>query len=171
MKNINIRLLDDNDAKEYALTLNNQEVQRFLSDDLNYPYTQEDSLNLIQSIDKDNFLVFGILYNDHIVGGFTLKRLSGIERYTGEITYHLLPDYHGKGIAFKALLLLLGYIYQETNIARIQCKVFQDNLELMQLLEKVGFKFEGRMRSSAIKNNKMIDMRLYSLTREEIKVK
>ena len=171
MKSIDIRLLEVKDAKDYASSLNHQEVVKHLSDSLPYPYLEEDALDLIQSMDKESIWLFGIEYNDKLVGGFHVKRLSSIEKYTCEITYHLLPDYANKGIGFKAILLLLGYIYKETNLVRIQCKVFQDNLELMQLLEKVGFKFEGRLRASAFKNNRIIDMRLYSLIREEIKVK
>ena len=35
-------------------------------------------------------------------------------------------------------------------------------------LEKAGFQYEGTLRNNAVKNGKVIDMKMYSLLKEEI---
>ena len=37
-----------------------------------------------------------------------------------------------------------------------------------RVLEKAGFQYEGTLRSNGVKNNKVIDMKMYSLLKEEV---
>ena len=37
-----------------------------------------------------------------------------------------------------------------------------------RVLEKAGFQYEGTLRSNAVKNGKVIDMKMYSLLKTEI---
>lgn len=45
---------------------------------------------------------------------------------------------------------------------------FADNAASCRVLEKAGFRLEGVMRHSAVKNGVVRDMRLYSLLREDL---
>ena len=46
---------------------------------------------------------------------------------------------------------------------------FAYNIASCRVLEKAGFQYEGTLRSNAVKNSKVIDMKMYSLLKEEIK--
>ena len=59
------------------------------------------------------------------------------------------------------------YIFENTDIIRIFAEPFAYNTASCRVLEKVGFQFEGLLRSNAVKNGKVIDMKMYSLLREE----
>jgi RimJ/RimL family protein N-acetyltransferase len=46
---------------------------------------------------------------------------------------------------------------------------FAYNIASCRVLEKAGFQYEGTLRSNAVKNSKVIDMKMYSLLKEVIK--
>ena len=48
-------------------------------------------------------------------------------------------------------------------LKRLYATVFDYNLASMRVLEKAGFKKEGIMKSSAVKNDKILDEHLYGL--------
>lgn len=58
------------------------------------------------------------------------------------------------------------YIFEHTDIIRIFAEPFAYNTASCRVLEKAGFQFEGLLRSNAIKNGKVIDMKMYSLIKE-----
>ena len=56
----------------------------------------------------------------------------------------------------------------ETNphIIRIFAEPFAYNATSCRVLEKAGFQFEGLLRNNAIKNGKVLDMKMYSSIKE-----
>lgn len=59
-----------------------------------------------------------------------------------------------------------NYIFEDTDIIRIFAEPFAYNIASCKVLEKAGFQFEGLLRNNAIKNGKVLDMRMYSLIKE-----
>ena len=55
-----------------------------------------------------------------------------------------------------------------THLLRVYAEPFADNAASCRVLEKAGFRLEGVMRHSAVKNGVVRDMRLYSLLREDL---
>ena len=52
---------------------------------------------------------------------------------------------------------------KEEPLKRLYATVFDYNLVSMRVLEKAGFKKEGIMKSSAVKDDKILDEHLYGL--------
>jgi RimJ/RimL family protein N-acetyltransferase len=52
---------------------------------------------------------------------------------------------------------------KEEPLKRLYATVFDYNLASMHVLKKAGFKKEGIMKSSAVKDNKILDEHLYGL--------
>ena len=50
---------------------------------------------------------------------------------------------------------------------RLYAMPFADNIASCRVLEKVGFMCEGVLRSCAVKNGKVRDMKIYSLIKSE----
>ncbi len=63
----------------------------------------------------------------------------------------------------KVIKEVCDYIFNETDIIRLFAEPFAYNLASCRVLEKVGFEFEGTLRKNAIKNNKILDMKMYSI--------
>jgi len=59
------------------------------------------------------------------------------------------------------------YVFQNSDILRIYTEPFAYNTGSCRVLEKAGFQYEGTLRNNAVKNRKVIDMKMNSLLREE----
>lgn len=69
----------------------------------------------------------------------------------------------GNGLGMSAVKQVCSYIFENTDIIRIFAEPFAYNKASCRVLEKAGFQFEGLLRNNAIKNGKVLDMRMYSL--------
>ena len=65
------------------------------------------------------------------------------------------------------MLFRSAYVFAKSDIIRIYAEPFAYNIASCRVLEKVGFQYEGTLRSNAVKNGKVIDMEMYSLLKEE----
>ena len=80
--------------------------------------------------------------------------------------YYISESYWGKGIGTWAVKKGCKDIFENTDIIRIFAEPFAYNQASCRVLEKAGFQFEGILRSNAIKNGKVLDMRMYSCIKE-----
>lgn len=155
------------DAEKLAKTLNNKKIQNNLRDGLPYPYTKKDALEFIQSMlaaDPSKTFAFAIINDqDEPIGSIGAFRCDNIHRQSAELGYYLSEDYWGQGIGTKAVKQVTDHIFKETDIIRIFAEPFSTNRGSCRVLEKSGFQFEGTLRKNAVKNGKVIDMKMYAL--------
>ena len=81
--------------------------------------------------------------------------------------YYIAEEYWGKGIMTDAVKQICEYVFENNDILRIYAEPFAHNAVSCLGLEKADFKYEEKLRSNAVKNGKVIDMKMYSLLREE----
>lgn len=77
--------------------------------------------------------------------------------------YYIAEEYWGKGIMTKIVKEVCGYIFNKTDIIRMFAEPFAYNIASCKVLEKAGFELEGILRNNAIKKNKILDMKMYSI--------
>ena len=156
------------DAKDLAAMLNNKKILNNLRDGLPYPYTEQDARDYIctmLSSDEKSTFAYAITIDDRTVGSIGAFRQSNIHRQTAELGYYLAEEYWGRGIMTETIRQLCGIVFDTTDILRIYAEPFAYNTGSRRALEKAGFAFEGLMKNNAVKNGKVLDMALYSLTR------
>ena len=156
------------DAKELAAALNNRHILNNLRDGLPYPYTEQDARDYIiamLSANENDTFAYAITIDDRAVGSVGAFRQSNIYRQTAELGYYLAEEYWGQGIVSDAIRRLCDIVFQTTDILRIYAEPFSYNTGSRRALEKAGFRYEGLMKHNAVKNGKVVDMALYSLTR------
>lgn len=157
------------DSTEIVNMLSNHDILDNLRDGIPYPYTQTDAENFINemiSADKTKTFAFAIEYEGKCVGSIGVFRQSNIHSRTGELGYYVSKDYWGKGICTSAVKLICNHIFSNTDIIRIFAEPFDYNAASCRVLEKAGFQFEGTLRSNAVKNGKIIDMKMYSIIKQ-----
>ena len=167
-----IRKWELSDAKDLAAALSNKKVQDNLRDGLPYPYTEQDGKEFISamlSADENETFAFAIMVDDKVVGSIGIFRQGNIHRQTAELGYYIAEEYWGKGIMAEAVKQICEYVFGNSDIIRIYAEPFAYNIASCRVLEKAGFQYEGTLRSNAVKNSKVIDMKMYSLLKEEIK--
>ena len=156
------------DAKDLAAALNNKKILNNLRDGLPYPYTEQAALDYIVTMlssDENSTFAYAITVDDRAIGSIGAFRQGNIHRQTAELGYYLAEKYWGRGIMTAAIRQLCDHIFRDTDILRIYAEPFAYNTGSRRALEKAGFSFEGVMKNNAVKNGKVLDMVLYSLTR------
>ena len=165
-----IRKWELSDAKDLAAALSNKKVQDNLRDGLPYPYTEQDGKEFISamlSADESETFAFAITIDNMVIGSISIFRQGNIHRQTAELGYYIAEEYWSKGIMTEAVKQICEYVFAKSDIIRIYAEPFAYNIASCRVLEKVGFQYEGTLRSNAVKNSKVIDMKMYSLLKEE----
>ena len=166
-----IRKWNLSDANDLANALSNKKIQDNLRDGLPYPYTEKDGSDFISamlSADENETFAFAITVDDKVIGSIGVFRQSNIHRQTAELGYYIAEEYWGKGIMTEIVKQTCKCVFEKSDIIRIYAEPFAHNIASCRVLEKAGFKYEGTLRSNAVKNGKVIDMKLYSLLKTEI---
>ena len=166
-----IRKWELSDAIDLAAALSNKKVQDNLRDGLPYPYTEQDGTDYISamlSADENETFAFAITVDEKVVGSIGIFRQGNMHRQTAELGYYIAEEYWGKGIMTEAVKQICGYVFDKSDIIRIYAEPFAYNAASCRVLEKAGFQYEGTLRSNAVKNGEVIDMKMYSLLKTEI---
>ncbi len=130
-----------------------------------YPYTPKDaSFWILQNrkLQKKKIKIamnFAIDINGEIVGGIGLNKIEGHE---AELGYWLGEKYWGKGIMTFAVKALTKYAFDKLGLRRIYAYVFPPNKASAKVLQKAGYKYEGKLRKHVIKNGKLADDLLFA---------
>ena len=167
-----IRKWELSDAKDLAAALSNKKVQDNLRDGLPYPYTEQDGKEFISamlSADENETFAFAITVDNMVIGSIGIFRQGNIHRQIAELGYYIAEEYWGKGIMTEAVKQICKYVFAKSDIIRIYAEPFAYNIASCRVLEKAGFQYEGTLRSNAVKNGRVIDMKMYSLLKAEIK--
>ncbi len=157
------------DASRLAEMLNNRNILNNLRDGLPYPYTETDAEEYINSMlmaNKNKTFAFAITVDDKVVGSIGVFRCDNIHSRTAEMGYYIGEPYWGCGLGTSAVTQVCTYIFENTDIIRIFAEPFAYNTASCRVLEKAGFQFEGLLRSNAVKNGNVIDMKMYSLIKD-----
>ena len=164
-----IREWRSSDAADLAAALSNKNVQDNLRDGLPFPYTEKDGLDYINamlSADKNDTFAFAVTVDDKAIGSIGVFRQGNIHRLTAELGYYIAEEYWGKGVMTEAVKQICEYVFAKSDIIRIYAEPFSYNSASCRVLEKAGFQFEGLLRQNAVKNNKVVDMKMYALIKE-----
>lgn len=166
-----IRKWELKDAKDLAAAISNEKVQDNLRDGLPYPYTEQDGVEFISamlSANEEETFAFAITVDDRVVGSIGVFRQGNIHRQTAELGYYIAEAYWGRGIMTDAVRQICAHVFDKSDIIRIYAEPFAYNIASCRVLEKAGFQYEGTLRSNAVKKGRVIDMKMYSLLKEEM---
>lgn len=157
------------DAPALQIMVSNKKILENLRDGIPYPYTLEDAKEFIQSMieaDPNSTYAFAITVGEKVVGSIGAFRKENIHVRTAEMGYYIAEEYWGQGIGTSAVKLLCGYLFENTDLLRIFAEPFAYNQASCRVLEKAGFTLEGVLRKNAVKNGRVLDMKMYSIVKE-----
>ena len=166
---IQIRKWALSDAGALAAALSNKKILDNLRDGLPYPYTQQDAREYISAMlaaDEDETFAFAVTADGKVIGSIGAFRQGNIHRQTAELGYYIAEEYWGQGIMTEAVRQLCEHVFAHTDILRIYAEPFAYNSASCRVLEKAGFQYEGTLRCNAVKNGKVLDMKLYARLKE-----
>jgi RimJ/RimL family protein N-acetyltransferase len=146
----------------------NPRVARTLRDRFPHPYTRADAATFLASVWRQQpESDFAIATRAEAIGGIGAHRLSDVHRLSAEIGYWLGEAYWGRGIATLAVRALSDWLFATTDVERLFASVFEINPASARVLEKAGYRYEGRLRRNVVKDGRMLDQLLYARLRGE----
>lgn len=160
-----LRQIRDSDAAAYQQYMTMPQVTEFLTQD-NIPVTYEQALSDLRywgglfPAKRSFYWGIAISATDELIGtvGYNLWHRS---HGRGEISYDLAPAFWGHGIMFHSLQKVLSFGDAVMGLNRIQATVVVNNERSIKLLDRCGFKQEGRMEKYEIVGGEHRDYYMY----------
>ncbi|VTS00494.1 GNAT family N-acetyltransferase [Tuwongella immobilis] len=110
-----------------------------------------------------------VLRNDHsdsvigTLGGFWISKSNG----TMELGYAIAANFWGLGFATEASQALIDYLFTDYPIERLQARSMTPNRASYRVLEKLGFRYEGTMRSLIYRRGRYWDVGIFGMLRAD----
>jgi RimJ/RimL family protein N-acetyltransferase len=154
------------DLNSLVRNANNFNVARFMTDGFPHPYTNENGKAFLEFATKDTPINnFAIDIQGEAAGGIGIRLQSDIHKKNAEIGYWLGESFWGKGIITEAIKEIIEFGFENYDINRIFAKPFGTNPASQRVLEKSGFKLEGKFEKTLLKNGEYLDELIYAIRR------
>jgi [ribosomal protein S5]-alanine N-acetyltransferase len=165
-----VRDWQPDDAPSLARHANDRRIWLNMRDAFPHPYTVADAEAFLAFVaDMQPRSYFAIARGDQAIGGIGYTLRSDVERISAEIGYWLGIAFWGRGIMTAALRAVTAYAFREhPELRRLYAVPYAGSAASVRVLEKAGYRCEGRMRQSAIKDGRITDQLLYAIVRDEI---
>jgi len=158
-----LRSFEDGDAAAIARYADNRKIWINLRDAFPHPYTLANARSFISwALAEEHESHLAIVVGNEAAGAIGLRRDEDIERVSAEVGYWLGEPFWGRGITTRALIAFTGHAIGRFGLSRLYALPFEWNEASFRVLQKAGYELEGRLRRCAIKDDRMIDMLLYS---------
>lgn len=86
---------------------------------------------------------------------------------TAQIGYWLAAAYEGQGWMTRAVRALLAMAFDGLALERIEIRCASGNVRSQAIPKRLGFTYEGTLRSAQRLHGRSVDLRIYALLREE----
>ena len=130
----------------------------------------EHSLQFIQKsrqqLNNQEALALGIFYDGKIIGGVGMHEWGQATK-RAQIGYWLSREYEGKGIMHKCLVTFIQYLFDKLSLNKIEIHFVPSNKRSAKVAAGLGFKTEGIIRQSIIRNGMPEDMVVTGLLKSE----
>ncbi|MCD6012040.1 MAG: family N-acetyltransferase [Flavipsychrobacter sp.] len=130
----------------------------------------EHSLQFIQlshqQLNNQEGLALGIFYNGNIIGGVGMHDWDQVTK-RAQIGYWISKGYEGRGIINKCLSKLIAYLFDKLTLNKVEIHFIPQNKRSAKVAARLGFKTEGIIRQSTMRNGMPEDMVVTGLLRSE----
>ena len=103
---------------------------------------------------------------DKLIGHCGLYYIEWLHSYAEFGIYIGDDDFRGGGYGSDALRTLVGYGFNDLNLNKIWCEVY-DNNDALEMYKHVGFVYEGKMRQNYFNEGRYWDSHILSMLKDE----
>lgn len=169
LRTCTIRTWRKSDAEALARHAGSRAVWRNLRDRFPHPYSKKDArawIRMARRARPPTF--FAIDVEGEAAGAIGLHPQPDVHRRSMEIGYWLGEPFWGRGIATEAVRAMTRYGFENFDVARLFGYVFEWNPASARVLEKAGYRLEGRLRKAVTKDGRTMDMLVYGFTEDDL---
>lgn len=158
------------DAPSLARHGDHVEVWRRMLDAFPRPFTVECARNIIaETLSAPIELAWAIEHQGEVIGRVSLTPLTDVERVGAEIGIWLGWEIRSKGVATEVTKAISRHALTTLGFLRVSAHTFAWNDEAARVLEKSGFRLEGRMRQAAVKEGRVCDVLLFGKVQSDLR--
>ena len=158
------------DLESLVRHANNKAIWLNLRDRFPHPYTRTDAEEFLdRAASAEPQIFFAIDHEGQAVGGIGIDPAEDVERVSGELGYWVGQQFWGQGLATQAAREMTTYCFDTLNLHRVWAGVFARNQASIKVLEKLGFRREGLLKESIIKDGRLESQIIYAITAPEWK--
>jgi ribosomal-protein-serine acetyltransferase len=132
----------------------------------------EHSLQFIQhsihQLNTQEALALGIFCNGAVIGGIGMHHWDLVTK-RAQIGYWLSKDQEGKGIVNKCLVQFITFLFDNIGLNKIEIHCVPTNIRSSKVAARLGFKTEGVIRQSVLRNGLPEDILIMGLLKSEWK--
>lgn len=132
----------------------------------------EHSLEFIQQAQHQRHtleaLALGIFYDNMVIGGVGMHDWRH-DTGRAQVGYWITKEFEGRGIIARSLEGLIDYLFRVTGLNKIEIHYVPANIRSAHVAEKLGFRLEGIIRHSTMRNGMPEDTIVTGLLRNEWK--
>jgi RimJ/RimL family protein N-acetyltransferase len=114
---------------------------------------------------RAGFAVRGV--EDGAFLGFAAVVDLELDALQGELGYGVVPEARGRGIAGRSLALLTRWCLDELGLERLELRIDPANIGSTKVAERAGYRLEGVLRNTYVKDGVRSDVGVWSLLRED----
>jgi len=139
-----------------------------------YPYGTEEAdawidERLAHRRDQPRPVTFALRRSDgRLIGVVGADDLDVGTTHRARLGYWLAKPCWGRGLMTQAARRYVRYALERLAVVRLTAEVFSWNEASARVLEKVGFRQEGRLRKHREKDGALVDVLYYGLLREDV---
>ena len=143
-----------NDAAVLQAIANDRDVSRWMTAGFPSPYTRTDAVRWLSSVVNDpEPNNFGVEADGELAGGIGMMPQAGEHAGVATFGYWLGRRFWGRGLATDAARTLARHALRVRGLRRLEANVFAPNVASARVLEKAGFRCEGRFREAYVQRD------------------
>ncbi|HYC31822.1 MAG TPA: GNAT family protein [Gemmatimonadales bacterium] len=151
------------DAASLARHADNRNVWLNVRDWFPHPYTRADAVAWLQHLrESPPETQFAIEVDGEAAGGIGFFLQHDVERRSAEIGYWLGERHWNRGLMTRVVGAVTDYGFATFDLIRIYARVFSWNPASCRVLEKAGYRLEGRLRRAVVKDGHVLDQLVYA---------
>lgn len=112
-------------------------------------------------------LPFVIRYNHRVVGQLSVSEISGGALRSCQLGYWVSESVAGRGVTPTAVALVTDHLMRERGLHRVEICIRPENAASLRVVEKLGFRYEGRRERYIFIDGAWRDHDCFALTAEE----
>jgi RimJ/RimL family protein N-acetyltransferase len=153
--------LTEDDVPAIVAACQDPEISRWTS--VPSPYTEADARAWLESTEEEAFGVFDALGRE-LLGSIGMRFPDAA---TGEVGYWVKREARGRGVATRAVVLLVRWGFSERGLARVLLRAELSNVASQRVAERAGFRREGVQRGALELNGERRDVVVFALGRDD----
>ncbi|MBS1586760.1 MAG: GNAT family N-acetyltransferase [Bacteroidetes bacterium] len=122
----------------------------------------------LQQLNNQEAIALGIFSKQHIIGSIGMHNWDHTLR-KAQLGYWIDAEHEGQGIVHRCMQRFIKFLFEKTDLNKLEIHFVPSNKRSAVIAERLGFKTEGILRQSFLRNGMLEDIVITGLLKSEWK--